>query len=158
MILVPEDRRKNGIINGQTVRFNILQSIWKRLSRFGWIDDREGDRVADRYMSDLAIRATSSRQPIQRLSGGNQQKAIFACSLASDPKILLLDDPTVGVDVETKKEIAEIIRRIGRQGNGVILVSSVVDELADLSDRVLVLQHGKTAFHKVTMEKIPIQA
>lgn len=143
MIMVPEDRRKNGMINGQTVRFNILQSIWKKLSQFGWINDNKGDRIASQYISNLNIRTSSSQQSIQRLSGGNQQKVIFARSLASEPKILLLDDPTVGVDIETKKEIAGIIREIAGKGNAVILVSSEMDELADLSDRVLVLQRGR---------------
>jgi ribose transport system ATP-binding protein len=143
MILVPEDRRKNGVIAGQPVRANVLQSIWKRLARLGWINEREGDRIVRKYVSDLNIRTTSIEQLVQRLSGGNQQKVVFARSLASEPKILLLDDPTVGVDIETKKEIAAIARKIASLGNGVILVSSEMDELADLSDRVLVLQRGR---------------
>lgn len=155
MILVPEDRRKNGVIAGQPVRANVLQSIWKRLARLGWINEREGDRIVRKYVSDLNIRTTSIDQLVQRLSGGNQQKVVFARSLASEPKILLLDDPTVGVDIETKKEIAAIVRKIASLGNGVILVSSEMDELADLSDRVLVLQRGRI-IHEYDCVQTPV--
>jgi ABC-type sugar transport system ATPase subunit len=80
---------------------------------------------------------------VQRLSGGNQQKVVFAKSLVSNPKILLLDDPTVGVDIETKKEIASIIHRIAASGDSVLLVSSEMDELAAICDRILVLRREK---------------
>lgn len=86
---------------------------------------------------------TGIDQLVQRLSGGNQQKVVFAKSIASQPKILMLDDPTVGVDIATKKEIAAIVRRFAEDGNGVILISSEMEELADMCDRILILWRGQ---------------
>src|SRR5690606_6453092 len=113
--------------------------IWDRLRRLLFIREDEGRAIAKSYMEDLKIRANSIDQYVEQLSGGNQQKVVFAKSLAANPRILLLDDPTVGVDIATKRDIALIIREIARSGNGVILVSSDMDEIASLCDRVLVL-------------------
>lgn len=142
MFLVPEGRRRNGIIVGQSLRDNILLPIWKRLMFWFFIQDRIGEEIVNNFVDDLNIRAASIEQSIELLSGGNQQKAVFAKSLATHPKILLLDDPTVGVDIATKKEIGQVIRDIARQGNGVIFVSSDMEEIADLCDRILVLHRG----------------
>lgn len=142
IVMVPEDRRKNGLIAGDSIRNNILLPIWDRLKRLFFIQEDEGRAIARGFADDLKIRATSLEQYVEQLSGGNQQKVVFAKSLAAKPKILLLDDPTVGVDIATKRDIALIVREIARRGNGVILVSSDMDEIASLCDRVLVLREG----------------
>lgn len=142
IVMVPEDRRKNGLIAGDSIRNNVLLPIWDRLRRLLFIREDEGRAIAKSYMEDLKIRANSIDQYVEQLSGGNQQKVVFAKSLAANPRILLLDDPTVGVDIATKRDIALIIREIARSGNGVILVSSDMDEIASLCDRVLVLHDG----------------
>ncbi len=141
--LVPEDRRKTGLVLGGTVRTNILLPIWKKLVKFLFIRDGDGDQIVNRFVKELNIKTTTIHQLVQRLSGGNQQKVVFAKSMALKPKILMLDDPTVGVDIETKKEIASIIHRIAISGDSVLLVSSEMDELAAICDRILVLQRGK---------------
>lgn len=141
--LVPEDRRKEGIIRGQSIHYNVLLPIWKRMMNLFFIAEDRGKKIVQDYVDDLDVVCTGLDQHIELLSGGNQQKVIFAKSLATEPAVLLLDDPTVGVDVGTKLEISGIIRRIAAQGNGVILVSSEMEELADLCDRVLVLRRGK---------------
>lgn len=143
IIHVPEDRRKNGILSGLSIRMNILLPIWKQLTRLGLIQDKKGDEIVNQFVLDLKVKTTNNDQLVQRLSGGNQQKIVFAKSLATKPNILLLDDPTVGVDVATKNDIAQIIRRIADQGNAIILVSSEMEELVDLCDRVLVMQKGR---------------
>lgn len=140
---VPEDRRKNGVLGGLSVRLNILLPIWNRLSRYVFIQKKTGMNVVNKFIIDLRIKATDSDQLVRRLSGGNQQKVVFAKSLANQPKILLLDDPTVGVDVGTKTDIAQIIYSLANQGNSIILVSSEMEELATLCDRILVMQKGK---------------
>jgi ribose transport system ATP-binding protein len=143
VIMVPEDRRKNGLIAGQSVSDNVLLPIWKRLSSLFFIQDQQGEEIVHKFVDDLQIRANSIEQTVAQLSGGNQQKVVFAKSLAAEPKILLLDDPTVGVDIATKKDIAQIVRRIASQGNGVIYVSSEMEEIAELCDRVLILRRGE---------------
>jgi ribose transport system ATP-binding protein len=143
LILVPEDRRKTGLVLGGTVRTNVLLPIWKRLVKFLLIRDGDGDQIVNQLVKDLNIKTTGIHQVVQRLSGGNQQKVVFAKSLACKPKILMLDDPTVGVDIETKKEIANIIHRIAAGGDSVLLVSSEMDELATICDRILILRRGK---------------
>jgi ribose transport system ATP-binding protein len=143
LMLVPEDRRKMGLVLGGTVRSNVLLPIWKRLAKFLFIRDREGTQIVNQFIKDLNIKTTSIHQVVQRLSGGNQQKIVFAKSMACKPKILMLDDPTVGVDIETKKEVANIIHRVAANGDSVLLVSSEMDELATICDRILVFQRGK---------------
>ncbi len=143
IIHVPEDRRKNGILGGLSVRLNILLPIWNRLSRYGFIQEKTGMDIVYKFVMDLKIKTTDPNQLVRRLSGGNQQKVVFAKSLANQPKILLLDDPTVGVDVGTKEDIAQIIHSLASQGNAIILVSSEMEELAVLCDRVLVMQKGR---------------
>lgn len=143
VFLVPEDRRKDGIVSGQSLRSNVLLPIWKRLRSLFFIQDDKGETIVKRYVDDLNIAATGIDQLIERLSGGNQQKVVFAKSLATEPRVLLLDDPTVGVDIGTKKEIAQIIRGIVSRGNGVVFVSSEMEEIASLCDRVLVMRRGE---------------
>lgn len=142
IFLVPENRRKSGIIAGQSIRHNMLLPIWKRLKNSLFINDQKGKEIAGDMIQKLSIKAVDMDQYVERLSGGNQQKVVFAKSLVTEPKVLLLDDPTVGVDIEAKNEIAFLVRSIADQGNGVLLVSSEMEELARLADRVLVLKQG----------------
>jgi ribose transport system ATP-binding protein len=143
IFMVPEDRRKNGIIAGDTIRQNVLLPIWDRLAKPFFIDDKRGVQLVSKFIDDLNIRTTSMEQTVLRLSGGNQQKVVFAKCLSTEPQILLLDDPTVGVDIGTRKEIAQITRRLADQGNGVLLVSSEMEELAEQCDRILVMNRGE---------------
>jgi ribose transport system ATP-binding protein len=143
IIYVPEDRRNNGVILGQSLYMNILLPVWKRITTALLINDRKGRKMADSFSEDLHIKATSIDQLMEHLSGGNQQKAVFAKCLAVEPTVMLLDDPTVGVDIGTKKEIANIIRMVAERGNGVILVSSEMEELLELCDRILILRQGE---------------
>ncbi|MHB1394575.1 MAG: sugar ABC transporter ATP-binding protein [Clostridia bacterium] len=142
IFLVPENRRKSGIIAGQPIRHNMLLPIWKKLKNNFLINDQKGKEIAGDMIKKLSIKTTGMDQYVERLSGGNQQKVVFAKSLVTKPKVLLLDDPTVGVDIEAKNEIANLVRNIADQGNGVLLVSSEMEELARLADRVLILKQG----------------
>jgi ribose transport system ATP-binding protein len=155
LMLVPEDRRKMGLVLGGTVRTNVLLPIWKRLVNFLFIRDREGTEIVNQYVKELNIKTTGIQQVVQRLSGGNQQKVVFAKSMACKPKILMLDDPTVGVDIETKKEVANIIHNIAASGDSVLLVSSEMDELATICDRILVFQRGRIV-EEIDCQKTPV--
>lgn len=140
---VPENRRESGIVGIHSIKYNMLLPIWKRMKKGIFIDEPESVRAAENMRGKLGLACTSVEQEAEYLSGGNQQKVVFAKSLLADPKILLLDDPTVGIDVEAKAAIAHLIRNIADEGNAVILVSSEMDELERLCDRVLILADGQ---------------
>ncbi len=142
MSLVPEDRRREGILPDESIRMNVLLPIWTRLTRGPLIDDRRGGRIVTDLVTRLQVHMTGIEQTVRRLSGGNQQKVVVAKALSSEPSLLLLDDPTVGIDVQAKRDLAAAIRRIAESGNAVLLVSSEFEELAALCDRVLVLSRG----------------
>ena len=141
--LIPEDRRVQGLILEHAVRENLLLPLLGRLSRAGFVDDEEGDRLTDSFVTRLSIKARSPRQPIGTLSGGNQQKVVIAKWLGIEPRILIMDEPTAGVDIGTKGEIVGMIRAFADQGNGVIIISSELPELLAVSDRILILRDGQ---------------
>ena len=154
IIYVPEDRRNNGVILGQSLYMNILLPVWRRMRTALLINDKKGRKLAGSLSEDLHIKATSIDQLIKHLSGGNQQKAVFAKCLAVEPTVMLLDDPTVGVDIGTKKEIANIIRMMAEQGNSIILVSSEMEELLELCDRILILRQGEIVDELEDVKKV----
>jgi ribose transport system ATP-binding protein len=141
--LIPEDRRAQGLILDHTVRRNFLLPLLGRLSRAGFVDDRRGDRIAESFVQRLSIRTPSIDYPIRLLSGGNQQKVVIAKWLATEPQILIMDEPTAGVDIGTKGEIVNMVRAFADAGNGVIIISSELPELLAVSDRVLILRDGR---------------
>ena len=140
--LIPEDRRVQGLALDHAVRENFLLPILGRLSHGGLVNDREGDRLAESFVGTLSIRLRSIRQPTRLLSGGNQQKVVIAKWLGIEPQILIMDEPTAGVDVGTKGEIVTMIREFAEAGNAVIIISSELAELLAVSDRVLILRDG----------------
>ena len=113
-----------------------------RLSRGGFVDNGAGTRLAESLVKKLTIRLRSVNQPVRLLSGGNQQKVVIAKWLATEPRILIMDEPTAGVDIGTKGEIVEMIRAFVEAGNGVIIISSELPELLAVSDRVVILRDG----------------
>jgi ribose transport system ATP-binding protein len=115
---------------------------WRRVARAGFVDDRAAKGVASTFVDQLKIRTAGLGQEVKGLSGGNQQKVVVAKNLAAKPGVLLLDDPTVGVDVGSRREILEDVRLLAVKGNGVVLVSSEFEELSGLADRVLVMRGG----------------
>jgi ribose transport system ATP-binding protein len=142
IMLVPEDRRTMGILRQQSVRDNILLPVWNRLSRFFWIDDARGTKMAAGLAKDLTIIARDLNDPIDHLSGGNQQKALIGRALSVSPALLMLDDPTVGIDVRARYEISQHVREFAANGGAAIWVSSDMEELSQVCDRVVVLRRG----------------
>jgi ribose transport system ATP-binding protein len=141
--LIPEDRHNQGLVLEHSVKDNVLMPLLRRLTRRGFVDDQAGRRVADSFVRTLSVQTPSIDHPIRMLSGGNQQKVVIAKWLATEPHILLMDEPTAGVDVGTKGEIVLLIRAFAQQGNGVIFISSELPELLAVSDRVLVMRYGR---------------
>jgi ribose transport system ATP-binding protein len=140
--LVPEDRARQGLVREHSVGQNTLMSAWRRFSRGGLVDDGAARRAAGGFVERLAIRTTGLDQPVRDLSGGNQQKVVVARNLSVQPRVLLLDDPTVGVDVGSKREILMQVRALAAAGDGIVLVSSELEELSGVADRVLVIRDG----------------
>jgi galactofuranose transport system ATP-binding protein len=140
--LLPEDRKAEGLIPTLSVRENIALAALPRLSRGGVVSDARIDRVVETFMRRLRIKAASPHQPVAELSGGNQQKVLLARWLATSPKILLLDEPTRGIDVGAKAEVQALIDELAADGLGVLLISSDLEELVEGSDRVVVLKDG----------------
>ncbi|WP_248958036.1 sugar ABC transporter ATP-binding protein [Sphaerisporangium perillae] len=143
MGLAPEERKSQALLMDESVARNITIAGLGRYARFGWMDRKGENAAATRLVETLDIRPADPRRPVRTLSGGNQQKAVFARWLVEDRKLLLLDEPTRGVDVGARAELYAVIRRLADQGVGVLLVSSEVPEVLGLADRVLVLREGK---------------
>ncbi len=140
--LVSEDRKFEGLILGHSVGGNIAMTIWSRIaSALGLVSGRSEARAVTPYVDRLAIRISSLRQPVGTLSGGNQQKVSIAKWLAAGTDILIIDEPTVGVDIKTKVELHELIGELARQGVAVLLISSDMVEMIILADRIAVM-HG----------------
>ena len=141
--LVPEERKRQGIVEILGVGANIALGSLDRLSRRGFMRRRGERELAERYIRDLGIRTPGPGTPIASLSGGNQQKAVIARWLARRPDVLILDEPTKGIDVGAKAEIHRLVERLARDGVAVLMISSDLDELLALSDRVLVMRGGR---------------
>ncbi|GAA4075860.1 sugar ABC transporter ATP-binding protein [Actinomadura miaoliensis] len=143
--LLPEDRTAEGLVPSLSIRDNIALAALPRLSRFGVVSPARIDRVVATFMRRLHITATSPHQKVRELSGGNQQKVLLARWLATHPKVLLLDEPTRGVDVGVKAELQELLDELAVEGLAVLLISSDPRELVEGSDRVVVMREGAIA-------------
>jgi ribose transport system ATP-binding protein len=143
--IVPEDRVRAGLVPEHSVRDNILMAAWDRFVTAGFVRDRQASVVAGDLVRTLGIQTTGLGQVVRRLSGGNQQKVVVAKNLSVAPTILLLDDPTVGIDIGSKRDILGQVRDLAGAGCGVVLVSSELEELSGLADRVLVMRRGRIA-------------
>ena len=144
IVLVPEDRKMQGILANMDVRNNINISLLDQHSNtFGVIDTKAEDEAAQKGIRDFRIRTPNAEKKIVELSGGNQQKCIVARWMSTNPRVLILDEPTKGIDVGAKSEFYQMICDFARQGLGVILVSSELPEVIGLSDRIIVMRGRK---------------
>lgn len=139
---VPEDRADEGAILDQSVAFNLSLAVLNTLSSFGLIRPKSDRELTADYIDRLSIRTSGPRQLISSLSGGNQQKVVLGKWLATDPKILILDDPTKGVDVGAKSEVYRIVAGLAQSGLAIILISNELEELLSVSDRVITFYRG----------------
>jgi ABC-type sugar transport system ATPase subunit len=143
---VPEDRRLEGLVANRSLAENFALTNLTGLSYargFGPMATQRIGALFARYRSDLSLLCRGPSQAAQELSGGNQQKVVFAKWLATNPELLILDEPTSGVDINAKRDMRELIRRLAAQGVGVLLISSELEELMELSDRILVMAAGR---------------
>ena len=140
---VPEDRRREGFIPFLSIKQNLAMPMYTRISRFGRISRAKEQEISDTYVHSLRIKTISEDKNVVQLSGGNQQKVSLGKWLATSPRILILDEPTRGIDVGAKLEIHKIIERIAKEGIAVILISSELPELLGCADNILVIREGE---------------
>jgi ribose transport system ATP-binding protein len=139
-----EDRKNEGVVPDLSVRENLTLALLPQLTRAGIIDTAEQTRIVQDFVTRLAVKCTSIEQPVRQLSGGNQQKVLLARWLCMNPKLLILDEPTRGIDVGAKAEIQSLIADLARKGLAVLMVSSEVEEIAEGADRAYVLRDGRS--------------
>jgi ribose transport system ATP-binding protein len=139
-----EDRKAEGIVPDLSVRENLTLALLPRLGRAGIVDEARQSEIVERFIGRLGIKTAGPEQKIRELSGGNQQKVLLARWLCMDPKLLMLDEPTRGIDVGAKAEILRLVRDLAVQGLGVVMVSSELEELIEACDRVTVLRDGRS--------------
>ena len=143
VVMLPEDRKADGIVPGLSVRENIALAALPTLSRAGIVSRARQDAIVDRFVTRLRIKASGPDQKVGELSGGNQQKVLLARLLARNPKLLLLDEPTRGIDIGAKAEVQGLIDELAAEGLGVVLISSEFEEVVEGSDSVVVLRDGR---------------
>ncbi|MFN3983485.1 MAG: ATP-binding cassette domain-containing protein, partial [Caldilinea sp.] len=159
LALAPEERRTQGLVLTRPIYENTTLTFLRNFARGGWLVDRRREVDVTAMLGErLSLRSRSPRQPVGQLSGGNQQKVVFARALAGEVKVLLLDEPTRGVDVGAKQDIYRIIGDLTAQGVGVILVSSELPEVLGLAHRLIVLREGRQVAtldaHSVNEEEV----
>lgn len=156
--LVPEERNLQGLILNMSVKENISLPSIQRISNKGLINFRMESILVRHYMQKFIANTLAEDEEVMNLSGGNQQKVVVSKWLSVKPEILILDEPTRGIDIETKKEIHNMIRKLANEGTGVILVSLELEEILAMSDRILVMRdgriNGELARSEATREKI----
>ena len=158
--LTPEDRKAQGVVEDLTIRENIILALQARYGWFKFISPQRQNEIADEYIKLLGIVTPSPEQLVKNLSGGNQQKVILARWLATNPKVLILDEPTRGIDVGAKTEIQKLVMQLAEEGKSCVFISSELEEVLRVSDRVAVLRDRKKVaeYDSNVEEKTLIQA
>jgi ribose transport system ATP-binding protein len=156
--LVPEDRKRHGFVPGQSVAANLALPQLGRLTRAGVIDRRREHELATRWINELRIKTPHPSTLVLTLSGGNQQKVVLGKWLAAGADVLIIDEPTRGIDVAAKMEIYQLLDRLAAEGAGILMISSELPEILGMSDRVLVMHRGRLQAildaHEATQERV----
>jgi len=140
---LPEDRKTEGLVLSMSVADNIILSNLKEFSKYGIIDRKKQEKIVRDYIDKLSIKTPSSKQIVKNLSGGNQQKVVLAKILLTKPELIILDEPTRGIDIGAKKEIFSLIKKLASDRKSIILISSELNEVVDNSDRIYVIHEGE---------------
>ncbi|MDD3212899.1 MAG: sugar ABC transporter ATP-binding protein [Eubacteriales bacterium] len=143
MMLIPEDRKLQGFVSGLTNYENVALSNLKSYTRCGWLCFGKRNRMVDKITKTLDIHPDNNNMQTSRLSGGNQQKVVVAKAINTAPDIMILDEPTRGIDVNAKNEIYQLMKRLAAQGKSIIMISSEMPEILSLSDRIIVMYEGR---------------
>ena len=140
--LIPEDRRAQGLVLDHSVKDNLVLPLLHLMTKRGFVNELEGNRLTQAFVEKLSIKTDSIFKQVRLLSGGNQQKVVIAKWLGNDPDILVMDEPTAGVDIGAKTEIVGMIRDLANAGKAIVMISSELPELLAVSDRIIVLRDG----------------
>lgn len=143
LFLAPENRKEQGLVLMQDIKYNITLSVMDEFIDGINVNAKKEDEIAEEYYKMLDIRSSGLNQLTQNLSGGNQQKVVLSKSLATKPKVLILDEPTRGVDVGAKVAIYDTIAKLAEQGIGIIMISSEMPEVINMSTRIYIMREGK---------------
>jgi simple sugar transport system ATP-binding protein/ribose transport system ATP-binding protein len=143
LVFIPESRKEMGLLVGRSVKENVSLSRLDLVSRLGWIAGIRERRKVKELMKVVTVKAASIRMPVSMLSGGNQQKLLFARSVMCSPNVLIADEPTRGVDVGSKRTIYDLLTEMAGSGMGIVVISSDLEEVLGLAHRVLVMRHGR---------------
>jgi ABC-type sugar transport system ATPase subunit len=143
--LLTEDRKKLGLFLEFSVKWNISYPIVRRISKYSMVNTKQEDQLANTYTERLNIKTPGLEQEVKNLSGGNQQKVVLAKALAAESDILIFDEPTRGIDVGAKQEIYHLMCDLANNGKAIIMISSEMEELLGMSDRIIVLSEGRFA-------------
>ena len=141
--LIPEDRKNEGLFMDYSIGWNVPSMSFKRLSKFGVVNMKDQQALTDHYVDVLRIKTPSTEQKVRNLSGGNQQKVVVARALAAQADILIFDEPTRGIDVGAKQEIYKIMTELAEEGKAIIMISSDMEEILGMADRIAVLYEGR---------------
>jgi ribose transport system ATP-binding protein len=155
--LLPEDRKTHGLVLGLSVQANLALPSTRGLSPLGVVDAKREASLAARQIEDLRIRTPGPRQRAGLLSGGNQQKVVLGKWLAAQVDVLLMDEPTRGIDVAAKVEIYQLMNRLTAAGKAIVMISSELPELLGMSDRIVVLHRGRVAAELTALAATPEQ-
>jgi ABC-type sugar transport system ATPase subunit len=155
---VPEERQSQGLILEHPIIENITLTVLDRISRLGFVPRAQERLIGERFAGSLSIKGAPLEAPALRLSGGNQQKVVLAKWLATEPVVLLLDEPTRGIDVGAKREIFRLMDELAQQGKAIVMISSELEEVLSMSDRIVVMRGGRVAAEldaeEATQEKV----
>ena len=150
--LVPEDRKEQGLFTELPIRNNITMPILRKISQWGFLSRSKEQEIVNQSRNQLSIAMASGSQEVQYLSGGNQQKVVLAKWLQTRPEIIIMDEPTRGVDVGAKFEIYQLMRHLNQEGIGILMISSELTEILGLSDRILVMREGRIVAELIPSE------
>jgi erythritol transport system ATP-binding protein len=143
LMLIPEDRQRAGLVQTMSVAHNMTISSLRKYLRWFFLSNQQELQNVQRMIRDLAIKVSSAKQPITSLSGGNQQKVVVGKALLTSPKVLLMDEPTRGIDVAAKEDVFQITSQLAQQGLGILFVSTELKEVLTVSDRIIVMSKGR---------------
>ena len=141
--LVPEDRKNQGLVLDMSVRDNLCMASMKKLSKNGMLSSKKAERFSEEYVEALRIKTPGIMQKVKNLSGGNQQKVVLGKWMGNQPEILIFDEPTRGIDVGAKQEIYKLMTSLVEEGKSIIMISSEMEELLGMSDRIIVFSKGR---------------
>ena len=142
IVLMPEDRKGQGIILDMTIRENMVLSVLRKISNSLVLNKKKEKSLVDRYIKAMSVKTPSPEQKVKNLSGGNQQKVVLAKGMATEPDIVIIDEPTRGIDVGAKREVYDLINQMVAEGKSIIMISSDMEELLGMSDRIAVFCEG----------------